>query len=268
MNHMIINVHFLIKCLSILFSSLFAASISVPENFPTIGSAMQKIKKGDTIWVGEGIYKDQLFISPGITLISRKLFGAIIDGGGRETVVTLGNSATISGFEVRNGTIGLFSASANVSIIKCRITNNQQTGIMCVGNLPHIEDNLIVYNKGSGIQGWDVRSTSASINHNTISFNGNHGISVGGNSTIIIENNIISHNEQFGLKVSDESVRINLISNNFYQNAKFSGVLPSDNFSYPPLFIDSGRYNFTLDRNSQLIVKGTDDQDLGVRIVY
>jgi parallel beta-helix repeat protein len=268
MNRSMVKVHFLLLCLPLLITTLFAHSVTVPENFASIAAAMQKVKRGDTVRVAEGVYSEELLVTPGVVLLSTKLFGAVIDGGGRGTVVTLGNSAIISGFEIRNGTIGLFSASADVSIIKCRITNNQQTGIMCIGNLPLIEDNIIVLNQGSGIQGWDVQSTSASINHNTISFNSNHGISIGGNSSIIIENNIISNNEQFGLKVSDESVRISLISNNFYLNAKFTGTLPSENYSYVPMFVDSGRLNFSLDKNSQLIGKGTDNQDLGARIVY
>lgn len=245
-----------------------ANSVAVPQNYATISMAMQKVKKGDTIRVADGLYTEQLYIAPGITLLAQNLFKAVVDGGGRETVVTMGNGAIICGFEIRNGTIGVFSTSANVLILKCRIINNHQTGIMCVGALPQIEDNLIVYNNGSGIQGWDVRSTSASINHNTIAFNSNHGISVGGNSTIIVENNIISHNTQFGLKVSDESVRVTLISNDFYMNAKFSGALPNENFTFAPMYIDAAKRNFLLDKNSQLIGKGTDNQDLGARIVY
>jgi hypothetical protein len=248
--------------------TILANSVSVPDQFVSIGVAMQKVKKGDSIQVSDGIYNEQLYVTPGVTLISRNLFKASIDGGGRETVVTLGNGASISGFEIRNGTIGVFSTSANVSILKCRIINNHQTGIMCVGNLPQIEDNIIVYNAGSGIQGWDVRSTSSSINHNTIAFNSNHGISVGGNSTLIVENNIISNNTQFGLKVSDESVRITLVNNNFYMNAKFSGTLPNENFTFAPMYIDAGKFIFSLDKNSQLIGKGTDNQDLGSRIIY
>jgi hypothetical protein len=259
----------LFSLLLILFVyAVSANSVSVPQQYATISLAMQKVKKGDTIRVADGLYNEQLYIAPGITLLAQNLFKAIVDGGGRETVVTMGNGAIICGFEIRNGTIGVFSTSANVSILKCRIINNHQTGIMCVGTLPQIEDNLIIYNNGSGIQGWDVRSTSASINHNTIAFNSNHGISIGGNSTIIIENNIISHNTQYGLKVSDESVRVTLISNNFFMNAKFSGALPNDNFTCAPMYIDAAKCNFLLDKNSQLIGKGTDNQDLGARIVY
>ncbi|MBN1309632.1 MAG: right-handed parallel beta-helix repeat-containing protein [Chitinispirillaceae bacterium] len=251
-----------------LLCSLDAASLNVPNNFPTIAAAMMAAKKGDTVEVEAGSYHEYVYVSPDITLLSRSLFKAILDGRGRGTVVTLGNNSVISGCEVRNGTIGIFSTANGVTISQCRIAFNQQTGIMCVGNLPRIEDNLIVYNKGSGIQGWDVRTTSSSINHNTVAYNGNNGISIGGNSSIILENNIIAYNSQFGLKPSEESVRIQMINNNFYQNAKFTTVLPSDNFSFNPMFLDAPQLNFILDKSSRCIGRASDNQNIGARVVY
>ena len=248
--------------------SLNAAPLNVPQNFPTITDAMMSAKKGDTVWVEPGIYHEYIYVAPDITLLSRSIFKAILDGRGRGTIVTMGNNSVFSGFEVRNGTIGIFSTANGVTISQCRVSFNQQTGIMCVGNLPRIEDNLIVYNKGSGIQGWDVRTTSSSINHNTIAYNGNHGISIGGNSSIVIENNIIAFNSQFGLKPSEATVRIQMINNNFFQNAKFTNVLPSDNFSFNPMFLDAQQLNFLLDKSSRCIGRASDNQNIGARVVY
>jgi hypothetical protein len=180
----------------------------------------------------------------------------------------MGNSSAISGFEIRNGTIGVFSSSAQAVIRQCRIMHNVQSGVMCVGALPKMEDNFIVFNKGSGIQGWDVRTTSGSINHNTIAFNQNHGISLGGNTSITVENNIIAFNDQFGVKPGEETVRVELVNNNFYQNARISSVLPSENISADPLFIDAKRFNFNLAKESQSVGQGTDNQNLGARILH
>ncbi len=248
--------------------SIYAAPLAVPQNYPTITTAMMSAKKGDTVCVEAGIYHEQIYISPDITLLCRSVFKAIIDGKGKGTVVTLGNNSLISGFEVRNGTIGLFSTASGVTISQCRVINNQQTGVMCVGNLPRIEDNIIAYNKGSGIQGWDVRTTSSSISHNTIAYNGNHGIAIGGNSSIVLENNIIAFNNQFGLKPSEEAVRIQMINNDFYQNAKFTNTLPSDNFSFNPMFLDAQQFNFMLDKSSRCIGRASDNQNIGARVVY
>jgi hypothetical protein len=249
-------------------SQLLAVALQVPQNFPTITAAILSAKKGDTVVVDPGVYHEHIYVNQDISLVSRSLFKAVIDGGGKGTVVTLGSNSGISGFEVRNGTIGIFTTAGGTLISQCKILYNQQTGIMCVGNLPKIEDNIVVYNKGSGIQGWDVRTTTASINHNTLAYNGNHGLSLGGNSSVVLENNILAFNSQFGIKPSEEAVRIQMINNNFYQNARFTDVLPSDNYAFNPLFINAPKLNFTLDKNSRCIGRASDNQNIGARVVY
>ncbi|MDR0306048.1 MAG: right-handed parallel beta-helix repeat-containing protein [Chitinispirillales bacterium] len=231
----------------------------------SIGAAMSIARHGDTVRVKEGVYRESIFIAPGVALVSDTPLRAVLDGKGRGTIVTMGTNAAIVGFEVRNGTIGILSSSAQTTISQCRISRNHQSGIMCVGALPRIEDNFIVFNKGSGIQGWDVRTTSGSINHNTIAFNNNHGIALGGVSTVTVENNIIAFNDQFGIKPGDETVRVELINNNLYQNARLGSTLPADNISSDPLFTDAKRYNFSLLKESQSIGLGRDNQNLGAR---
>jgi parallel beta-helix repeat protein len=268
MNHLTKKIHLIMACLLAPLFYLGATSVAVPGKFPTISAAMAQVKKGDTVKVADGIYYEQIFVNPGIVLIADNLFKSVIDGSGKGTVVTMGNGSTINGFQIRNGTFGVFSTSAGVSIVRCMVRNNHQTGVMCVGHLPRIEDNLIIYNKGSGIQGWDVQSTSATVNHNTISMNSNHGISIGGNSSIIVENNIISNNDQFGIKTGDERVRVTMISNNFFQNAKFTGFLPVDNYSIDPMFKNAQQLSFILNNESRCIGKGSDNQNIGARLVY
>jgi len=255
---------------ALLFSAFSDTKVIVvpSPDAKNIGQAMAGARPGDTVKVMDGVYREAVFVAPGIVFMANTQFKAVLDGGGRSTVVTMSTGAVISGFEIRNGTIGVFSSSGQAVIRQCRITNHIQSGIMCVGALPRIEDNFIVYNKGSGIQGWDVRTTSGSINHNTIAFNSNHGVALGGNTSITIENNIIAFNDQFGVKPGDEAVRVELANNNFYQNAKISNVLPSDNISTDPLFTDAKRFNFNLLRESRCIGMGTDNQNLGSRILH
>ncbi|KMQ52659.1 OmpA/MotB domain protein [Chitinispirillum alkaliphilum] len=244
-------------------------TLMVPsEEFPTIEHAMSRAGSGDTVMVKDGEYKGSFHINPGVTLKAENLFGAVLSGGGRGTVVTLSTGSTVSKFEIRDGTIGVFSTSAHASVVKCRIAFNQQSGILCVGHLPKIEDNVIVFNRGSGIQGWDVRTTRASISHNTIAYNDNHGISLGGETDITVEHNIIANNSQFGLNPGDENVRIELNNNNFWNNSKFTGVLPGNNISYDPMFVEPKTMNFTLQRESRLAGLGDRNQNLGARLVY
>jgi hypothetical protein len=245
-----------------------AKSYTVPsKEASSIGQAMLKAKKGDTVWVEEGVYREQVYVNPGVALIAKSMFKAKIDGSGRDRVVNMGNHSTLSGFDVVNGSIGVYSEGAANAVTRCRIRNNLQTGIMAVGHLPRIQDNLIVYNRGSGIQGWDVRSTIATINHNTIAYNSNHGLSIGGNSDIVVENNILAHNQKIGVKI-EPTVKITFRNNTFYGNTELVEALPANNFSCDPMFIAPQLLNFALSDSSQCIQRGTDNDNLGARSPY
>ncbi|MFP4162387.1 MAG: right-handed parallel beta-helix repeat-containing protein [Chitinispirillaceae bacterium] len=254
-----------------LFTTSDAAVINVPSNeASTISEAMVKVRMGDTVYAAPGVYKERVVMAPGVALISKSLFEAVIDGMGKGTVVEMSKNSTISGFEIRNGTIGIFSSSSGNEISQCRIVRNWQTGIITVRHLPKIQDNIIAFNRASGIQGWDVRSTSASINHNSIVYNGNHGVALGGSSEIIIENNVIAFNERFGLKILKEEEKIQVANNNFYKNL-FSPTkpVPSGNFSFDPAFIaPRTNLNFMSDPAKCCKAKGSDDEDLGARLTY
>lgn len=237
------------------------------KKFKTISRAIAKAKSGDTVWVKPGEYREHIKLSSGVVLVSQSLFKATIDGAGSESAVTMGNKSTISGFEIKNGRIGIYTEGKDNTISKCFIHDNQQSGIICVGHLPKIEDNIIVENGGSGIQGWDVRSTISTINHNTIAYNANHGLAIGGKSEIIVENNIISHNEKLGYKV-EPSVKIKLIRNNIYLNAELVTALPANNFSFDPMFTSAASMNFMLAKQSKCRNMASDNNNIGARLVY
>ncbi len=244
-----------------------AKTLTVPDEFKSITLALVKAKKGDTVQVKEGTYKEQIKLSSGISLVAVTLFRATINGLGMKNTIVMGNKSTISGFRIINGHIGVYSEGRDNVISKCFIHDNKQTGITCVGHLPKIEDNIIVNNKGSGIQGWDVRSTIATINHNTIAYNGNHGIAIGGKSDIVVENNIIAFNVMYGLKVEPE-VKIKLSYNDFFSNGDLFPALPEDNFSFDPLFKGVTTLNFSISENSKCRNMASDTDDLGARIIY
>ncbi|MBD3391460.1 MAG: hypothetical protein GF418_05375 [Chitinivibrionales bacterium] len=242
------------------------ATLEVPsKEHPDIGRALSKAKKGDTVLVAKGVYRESFSVGSGITLLSKERFGARIDGGGAEKVITLVNNAALVGFDVSSGTIGVYSGGHGNRIIQCLVHGNTQTGIMCVGHLPTIEDNVVVYNEGSGIQGWDVRSTVSAVAHNTIAYNGNHGISLGGNSQLFLENNILAFNEKMGMKVEPQ-VKVTLRRNCFFGNTEIFESFPSDNFAFDPLFVAPRKMNFKLAKGSRCHNMGTDNQDLGARL--
>jgi hypothetical protein len=201
-----------------------------------------------------------------VALKARKLNGAVIDGKGRGVVVTLAHGASISGFTIRNGTVGVVSKAANSAITMCTIISNTESGIMCVGHLPDISDNTIAFNRGSGVQGWDVRATTSTIKHNTIAHNENHGLAFGGNCDIIVENSIVAFNGQYGLKTEGESVHTTLTSNNFYRNGAGDQPMSDENTSVDPMFANAFKFDFTLLKGSKCTGAGSDREDLGARL--
>jgi nitrous oxidase accessory protein NosD len=258
----------LVCCAFLAPALVFAGkSIDVPSGkFKTITEAMASVGSGDTIWVDPGVYRENVVVYPGVALKSRSIYKAIIDGNQHGTVVTLGKKASVSGFDIRNGTIGVFSKSVGNAVSHCRIMYNWQTGVMCVRNLAKIEDNIIAFNGASGIQLYHVSATSGLINHNTIAFNANHGIAIGENSPVLIQNNIIAFNERFGVVLQGKSKDLRIVSNDIYGNIIGSPPLPPENFSFDPGFsAPRAKMDFTATSKSAANRKGADNEVLGAR---
>lgn len=246
-----------------------AAAVKVADNSVSLNRTIIKAKRGDTVLVADGVYGERVVVEPGIVLVSESLFGAVLDGGGRGAVVNLGGEAEVSGFQIRNGTIGVLSRGTGNAVSRCRIVENWGTGIVCVGHLPRIEDNEVVYNRGSGIQGWEVRATTApAIRHNTIAYNSNHGISVGGASELALEHNIVAYNEQFGMKVLPGEARVTVVGNVFYGNSTIPTTLPADNYVLEPMFDDAKQMDFSLREESPCRRRSETGEDLGARLAY
>jgi len=251
-------------------SGFAGKSLVVPsEKIRTITAAMSKAAAGDTIWVEDGVYGEHVVINSGVILKARSIYRAIIDGQKRGTVVTMGKKSSISGFEIRNGTIGIFSKSFGCAVTQCRIVNNYETGVMSVRNCPKIEDNVIAFNGASGIQIFDARLMNGSIDHNTIAYNGNNGVSVNGTSSAAIENNIIAFNERFGVSVEDKSKELRVASNDIYGNLIGSPPPPPENFSFDPVFVSPrAKLDFKTTSQEAENRKGSDNENLGARFIY
>jgi nitrous oxidase accessory protein NosD len=217
--------------------------------------------------VDNGVYALRIELTPGVALIAKNRFGATLDGGGRGIVVMLGSDNLIEGFEIRNGTIGIYSSGASNTIRACRIVCNWQTGILAVRSLPHIEENLIAFNRASGIQCWDVQARdSAVIGHNTIAFNRAHGVSLGGRCRVQLQNNVIAFNARLGLKVAAQAEQAVLVENNFYSNRGQVGGVVDGNFSFDPLFMAPRmHYDFSSDPKALCTIRGSDKRLLGAQ---
>ena len=254
--------------IAVFICSVAADVIIVPSSgVRTISQAIVRARAGDTIIVSDGIYKERIFVRGGVYLKSQFLHGAIIDGDGRETVVTLGADAGIEGFEIRNGTIGIFSKDPNVVIRKNRIVRNWMSGIVIVRHLPLIEDNIIAFNRASGIVGWNLRAAKGTIEHNTIAYNVGYGFFLGGVSNVQFQYNTIAFNQKYGLKMTTGASESVVKYNNFWENLKQFYENPADNYVFDPAFTSPKvKYDFNSEPTLCCSVKDPIGQNLGVRL--
>jgi nitrous oxidase accessory protein NosD len=225
----------------------------------TLDQAFLWAESGDSIVVRNGTYRGSFFVKPGIILKAEAPGNAIFDGGGRGIVMTLGLGAQIQGLTIQNGTVGVFSKHAKTVIRNCRIVRNWQSGIICVRHLPEITNNVIAFNRASGIKCYGVKSTAGAskISHNCIAFNRRNGLTIDGNSEATVEYNIIAHNSRFGLYSAHEQVRLTVSSNDFYDNLTVLEPFPKGNFSYDPVFTSpKGLLDFTSKGNCKECVPG------------
>lgn len=172
----------------------------------TIDSAEEKVKAGDMIVVGSGVYdtpsveyaQTTLYIQNTgrlgfpITIRSERKWGAVIEGGSHSAVwfdcdaVPTPSYIKIEGFEIRNTAIGVFSKDNNGEPYNTRCSNLEIT-------------NLKIHNVG--IAGVDLEAAENSIVGNNEIFdineinsnhNLNHGIYLSDNTEgILVKNNLI-----------------------------------------------------------------------------
>ena len=190
-------------------SAVFAATLFVPGEYPTIQAAINAASSpGDTVIVAADTYYENIIFPPGktITLVSENgAASTVIDGGNSGTVVTFapGSNSTLDGFTITNGTAenggGVLVSGCNepdpancavftATITNCIITGNQASaggGISCGRySKPVITNSIIEYNSitgsdiennGGGIhaaEGAKTTITNCTIHNNTSGRNG------------------------------------------------------------------------------------------------
>jgi parallel beta-helix repeat protein len=210
-------------------------------NYSTIQSALDDANPGDTIYVYNGLYLENVIVSKNnLELTGEDKNSTIIDGGGNGDVVYIsGNQITLNGFTVQNSgsicynggihinsdfnnisdniisnneEIGLWLDSSDDNIVSNNKMENNDLDGLWIDNSKYntVENNLITSNTENGMVIKD--SVQNTVSDNIISFNNNNGMSIlyPSNDNNIIKNTIRSNNEN--------GIFINASSNNIYHN--------------------------------------------------
>ncbi|MGM0443008.1 MAG: right-handed parallel beta-helix repeat-containing protein [Fibrobacterota bacterium] len=250
-----------------LLSAEEAKEVFVEPRGTALKRAINRAEAGTVLILREGRYLGTFTVPPQVTLKAEKLHKAEINGFGGENVITLTSNAAVDGLTVKGGRTGIFSRGVDNKIRRCRIHSNRNSGISAIISAPEIQDNLIYRNGSSGIVIWvEDSSYNGSIDHNTIVKNGNHGISVGGDSHITVTNNIVAFNKRLTVKTEGKEPRIEQHHNLYYGNIEFNMRLPKGNWSFDPGFIDIRDNNYNFRDTSRAYYFGEENSRLGTRI--
>ena len=160
----------------------------------TIQTAIDASNNGDTVFVAEGVYRENLLINKSIDLIGASSCDTIIDGtGGADTIIVTSNRVNISGFFITNSSNLYLSSGIKVfnsvfsNIHDCTLIENFNGITLIDSSNCTVFDTIISDNRYDGIS--LVSSSGNRISKNVVSDNLNHGIHVQTCSNNIIENN-------------------------------------------------------------------------------
>lgn len=243
--------------------------IVVPHDFPTIHAALGEADEGDTVYVVKGKYKENIALVDNVVLIGQDMTKTIIDGRRRGPCVLGADGAVITGFTIINGLTGILCKNTRPIIIRNFIVDNKGAGIHALISLPDIKNNIIYRNEWTGIFLESSRGTRTSINHNVIIENGYCGIFCAHRTEVLIRNNILEGNKQFGVFVAPGAKRTRLIFNDFYNNRSpynLNAIVNQTNVSKKPNYINATHpnYNYFVRDASPCKGKGENGSDIGL----
>jgi len=203
--------------------------IRVPQDYPTIGEAIDAADTGDLILVSAGIYIERnLRINKTLSLVGENASTTIIDGGGASAniVTIVADNVSLSGFTIQNCSragIGLRSTGSTIS-----------------GNV------VMECDSGIGL----YHSSCNSIVNNIVSNNSNIGVSLDTSDCNTVEDNVIAFNYMWGMGFSNSS--FNIVTGNtikytlspYYTGAGFElNSDTRDNVIYHNNFINNSAVN-------------------------
>lgn len=155
---------------------------SGPGNYTKIQDAIDNASSGDTVFVYNGTYYENVVINKNISLIGEDKNITIIDGERKDNVIKITNDyVNVSGFTIRNSSHSEFGA-----------------GISIYSDYNTISENNITFNHGYGILIPDKPGAEGSFNlitRNIICDNNEFGIYFMGGQYNIISRNLISNNK-------------------------------------------------------------------------
>jgi len=177
-----------------------AGTIIVPDDYPTIQEAINNAGNGDTIYVTNGRYFENIIINKSLSLVGESKQNAIIDGSSLSTTINVtACNVTISDLRIQNGKPNIHLERSNYSTITNNIITNDAT-YLAMGIYLNF-------------------SSYSNISQNTVKRQ-TRGIYVDGNFNEISRNTVTA-NRDFGIRLGRHAeARYNVVSGNIITNHK------------------------------------------------
>jgi len=205
------------------------ATLYVPSEYPTIQEAINHANPGDTVFVHNRTYYENIVINKSVSLVGEDRDSTIIDGQEAGTVISVTtNGVTISGFTIQKSTQGLYNSgiyidhSSNNSITHNSIEANYHGIYLLSSNNNDITNNRVTANNFHGI--YLVDSMDNVLSGNNASFNVNDGISLHSSHGNTISYNNASSNQNDGIYLyssNDNIITQNEVASNSYHGVHF-----------------------------------------------
>jgi len=207
-------------------ATLTVGQVGSGAQYSTVQDAIDNASVGDTIYVWEGIYYENVVVNKKVTLIGNGTTNTTIDGGGSGYVILISSDWV----EVRNLTInnsGFGSLDAGVAILdadNCRLENlncsdNNKYGIRLYqsdGSI--IENTTCINNSYNGI--YLGYSNSNTVSNCNIYLNGRHGVCIYTSTGNTVDGNTIGPNLLHGIFMEDSTTTTitdnNMVSEGVY----------------------------------------------------
>ena len=198
-------------------------------NFTKIQDAINASSDGDTVFVYNGTYYENIVVNKSITLQGENRDNTVIDGNGNNDylIYILSNNVSFTGFLVQNsGNIGILLLDVTNNNITDNIVKNNDDGICLENSKNCIINQNYLFNNGQGsldynIGLWD-NSSNNTIKDNNISDSRGFGIRIASSSNNTISKNNIFNIGHIGVSVSSGSG--NIITDNTIKNSSVINI--------------------------------------------
>jgi parallel beta-helix repeat protein len=219
-------------------------TLIVPDQYPTIGAAVEAASSGDVVYVKSGVYNENVVVNKQLTLEGQSSANTTILGSGGSTptavLILSADNAKVTGFtlESRNySTTTMTAYGIWVDANNCTITDNivdfTYTGIFCSTQAyTTITGNTVENSRKNGICFYG--GSQNIISDNDVIANAVSGIEMAGYSNLISENNFVGNFRGVGLGTSYSVLFGNNIASNTESGVFLAGsnnIISENNFT-------------------------------------